>query len=267
MIYMTNGYISSEEAAGRPVTRARILWDNVLADAAFSSPSAREGFDAVNARATDTASWWWPEAGATLTMTLAAAAYIDCVAIASHTIGSAGATATVQALVAGAWQTVHPAIAPADDDVVMVLFPGVTATAVRITLSASARIGVVYAGPAMAMPQMVYASAPALALTFDTDYATNKSQTGQYLGRSVMASTRVFSATWTHLAEPWVRSDLLPFIKAARRDPFFVALRPWGYPEDVGYVWTSGDIVPQRMGVKNYMQAQVSGQAHVPPGV
>ena len=143
MIYWSGAYGATAELSATDMRHARILWDNQLADATFASADERDGFEAVNARATDTASWWWPEAGATLTMTLAAAAYIDCIGIAAHTIGGAGATITAQVQVAGSWQTVYPAITPADDEAVMILFQEVLATAVRITLSASARVGVV----------------------------------------------------------------------------------------------------------------------------
>ena len=242
---------------------ARILWDNSLADATFSSPDERDGFAASNARATDTASWWWPEAGATLTMTLAGAAYIDCIGIAAHTIGGAGATITAQVQVAGSWQTVYPAITPTDDEAIMILFQEVLATAVRITLSASARIGVVYAGRALVMPQMVYGEATPLNVTMATEYQTNQSQTGQFLGRSIVANSRPVNVTWTHLREAWVREAFLPFILAARRAPFFAALRPQTQPEDVGYIWTGSDIRPERMNLRDFMQVQISGTAHM----
>lgn len=264
MIYMTPEYML-DASSDRPIKRARILWDNVLAGATFTATSARDGFAASNARARDTASWWWPVGAGTITMTLPAAAAIDCVGIAAHTLGTDNAGATVQGLIGGVWTTLHPEIEPDDNEAIMVMFRRVTVTAVRITLDASARIGVVYAGPELVMPQMVYSAAPALNLTLATSYETNKSQTGQFLGRSIIANARPFNPTWTHLAEPWVRSDFLPFILAARRDPFFCALRPYGCPEDVGYVWTASDIVPQRMGLKNYMQVQISGEAHAGP--
>lgn len=263
MIYWSGAYEATAAISRADMRHARILWDNRLADATFASPDERDGFAAINARATDTASWWWPAAGATLTMTLAEAAYIDCIAIAAHTLGSAGASITVQAQVGGEWQAVYPTIAPADDEAVMILFQEVLATAVRITLSASARIGVVYAGLALVMPQMVYGDATPLHVTLDTEYRTNQSQTGQFLGRSIVANSRPVDVTWTHLHEAWVREALLPFILAARRAPFFAALRPKTQPEDVGYIWTGSDIKPQRMRLRDFMQVQVSGTAHM----
>lgn len=263
MIYWSGAYEATAALSATDMRHARILWDNRLANAAFASADERDGFEAVNARAADTASWWWPEAGATLTMTLSAAAYIDCIGIAAHTLGSAGATITAQVQVAGSWQTVYPSITPADDEAVMIMFQEVLATAVRITLSASARVGVVYAGRAMVMPQMVYGESTPLNVTLATEYQTNQSQTGQFLGRSIVANSRPVDVTWTHLREAWVREALLPFIFAARRAPFFAALRPQTQPEDVGYIWTSSDIKPQRMKLRDFMQVQISGTTHM----
>lgn len=264
MIYRTTEYALDALNLARQ-NNAVILWDNALAGATFTATSEREGFEAINAQATDTASWWWPAIAGTITMTLAGDTEIDGVGIAAHTLGTDGAGATVQGLISGVWTTLHPEIEPADNEAIMVMFRRVTVTAVRITLDAPARIGVVYAGPELVMPQRVYASGTPLNLVLSTSYETNKSQTGQFLGRSIIANARPFNPTWTHLTEAWVRSDFLPFILAARLDPFFAALRPDATPEDVGYIWTASDIVPQRMGVKNYMQVQISGEAHAGP--
>lgn len=266
MIYMTPEYMV-DALPSQPLNRARILWDNILEGATFTGTSERDGFEASNAKATDTNSWWWPAVAGTLTMTFAAPAVISAVGIGAHSLGTDNAGATLQGLVGGVWVTLHPEIEPDDNEAIMLMFRRVTATAIRITLDAAARIGVVYAGVELIMPQMVYTAAPPLRLVLSTAYETNKSQTGQFMGRSIIANARPFNPTWAHLAEPWVRSEFYPFILGARREPFFVALRPDGYPDDVGYVWTSGDIVPQRMGLKNFMQVQVTGEAHVGPEV
>ena len=264
MIYMTPEY-EVESLPYYPLNNARILWDNVLASATFTATSEIEGFEAANAQATDTASWWWPSVAGTLTMTLSGAASISSVGIAAHSLGGEGVGVTVQGLVGATWTTLHPEIVPDDNSAMMIMFASVTVTAVRLILDGSARIGVVYAGSEMIMPQRVYTAAPPLSMVISTEYQTNKSQTGQFMGRSIMANARPFDVSWTHLHETWVRSDFYPFILAARRDPFFVALRPAGYPDDVGYVWTSSDIVPARMGLKDFIEVQVSGTAHVEP--
>ncbi|WP_395543280.1 hypothetical protein [Neotabrizicola sp. sgz301269] len=264
MIYMTDQFRSDERVFRRPLTLSRILWDNLLLSGSFSATSEDEGFEAERAQSMDTVSWWRPAAGATLTATFTAAE-IDCVAIAAHSIGSEGVTATVQVYTGGSWVNAHDPISPETDTALMVAFRPVTATGVRVTLSGQALIGVLAAGKMLVMPQPAYSEIPALDLVRSTTFETNKSVTGQIMGRSITSTSRPFQATWAHIAEDWTRKNFLPFMLSARELPFFAALRPEGYPDDVGYVLTSRDIVPERMGIKNLMRVQVQGEAHVGP--
>jgi len=265
MIYVASQYAADAALYGYNMKHARILWDNKLAGATFTADSEREGFDAVRAQSPDTVSWWWPETAGALTMTLAAETTLDCLCIAAHSIGTEGVGVLVEGLVDAVWTTLHATIEPADDEAIMVLFRSVAVTALRITLDASARVGVVYAGPALTMPQMVYSGAPVLRLTYATEFDTNRSQTGQFMGRSIVASSRPIRVAWRHLREAWARSHLKGFIMAAKTSPFFLGIRPQGYAEDVGYVLASGDIIPQRMGIRDYVEIEVSGEAHVEP--
>lgn len=262
MIYATERYVV---AAAWPLTHSRILWDNVLAEATFSATSEQEGFEAERAQAPDTVSWWWPVVAGSLDATLPAAAEIDGIGIAAHTIGSIGATVTLSGYVDGDWVQLHDPITPPDDEPIIVAFEMAEVEAVRLTLSAPARIGVLYAGAMLEMPQPAYNSLPPLALIRSTTYETNKSQTGQFMGRSVASSSRPFEATWSHLPETWVRCQFQPFALAARTAPFFVALRPAGYPTDVGYVLTADDPAPSRMGIVDLLQVSIKGEAHVGP--
>ena len=265
MIYMTDEYQATETLFGWPMTHTRILWANVLADAVFTAGAVREGFEAVRARSADTVSWWWPTAAATLTATLPAAREIDCIAVAAHTLGSTGARLTASVRVGGTWRVVHADIAPADDEPIMLAFELVAVDAIRLAVTGPAMMGVIYAGKMLVMPQPAYNSLPPLALIRSTSYETNKSVTGQFMGRSVESTSRPFEVNWSHLKEAWVREHFAPFILAAREAPFFIALRPGRYPTDVGYALTSGDIVPERMGIKDYMQVQINAEAHAGP--
>ncbi len=264
MIYMTDEYQADETVLGWPLTHSRILWDNLLEDAAFSAGAVREGFEAPRAQSPDTVSWWWPTAAGVLTGVMPAAREIDCCAIAAHTIGSAGVSVTISARVAGIWRVVQQA-SPLDDEPMMLAFRAVTADAMRVAITGPAMVGVIYAGKLMVMPQPAYTALPPLALIRSTSYQTSKSVTGQFMGRSVESTSRPFEVNWSHLKEAWVREHFVPFILAAREAPFFIALRPGRYPTDVGYALTSGDIVPERMGVKDYMQVQINAEAHAGP--
>ncbi|VDC31428.1 hypothetical protein [Pseudogemmobacter humi] len=265
MIWMTEGYQAKAAVFSQPLTHARILWDNVLAGAVFSATSEREGFEAARAQSADTVSWWWPAVAGTLTATFAAVD-IDGIGIAAHTLGSAGVTVTAEARIGGVWTALHDPISPKDDAPIMIAFEKVTADAVRIFLSSPARVGVLCAGAMLEMPRPGYTQLPPLALMRATTYETNKSQTGQFMGRSIVSTSRPFQATWDHLPEDWMRNSFDRFARAAREVPFFVALRPARFPSDVGYVLTSQDVIPERMGMVDLMSVTIVGEAHAEPG-
>ena len=262
---MTDEYQADETVLGWPLTHSRILWDNLLEDAAFSAGAVREGFEAPRAQSPDTVSWWWPTAANALTATMPVVREIDCVGIAAHTLGSSGVQLRVEARIAGVLVTVVSTFAPQDDEPLMLAFRAVQADAIRVVVSGPTMVGVIYAGKLMVMPQPAYTALPPLALTRSSSYQTNKSVTGQFMGRSVESTSRPFEASWSHLKEAWVREQFDPFMRAAREAPFFIALRPFRYPTDVGYALTSGDITTERMGVKDYLQVQMQAEAHAGP--
>lgn len=262
MIYMTDQFRSDERVFRRPLTLSRILWDNLLLSGSFTATSEDEGFEAERAQSMDTVSWWRPAAGATLTATFTAAD-IDCVAIAAHTIGSEGVTATVQVYTGGSWVNAHDPISPETDAAIMVAFRPVTATGVRVTLSGQAIIGVLAAGKMLVTECQPTTDVLPLSLIRATEYQTNRSVTGQFMGRSMTATTRPFSVSWPFLRRSWYEANFLPFALAARENPFFLAIRPGHDASDVAYALTSDDVNPTRNGL--YLAATLNGEAHVGP--
>lgn len=265
MIYMTDEYAADAAVFGYPTTHSRILWDNVLSAATFTATSEKEGFEAERAQTPDTVSWWWPAAAGTLTATLPSPAEIDGIAIAAHTIGSSGVTVTVSGQIDGDWVQLHDPISPDDDEPIMVAFRLAEVDAVRVALSAPARIGVFYAGAMLTVAHQPTLDAPPLSLIRSTTYETNRSQTGQFMGRSEVRSSRPISVTWPFLRRSWYRDHFEPFARAARKAPFFVAIRPGYYPDDVGYVLTSEDMNPTPAGRPHDLSVTLRGEAHVGP--
>jgi len=54
----------------------------------------------------------------------------------------------------------------------------------------------------------------------------------------------------------WYRDNFDPFVVAARAAPFFFAWRNHEFPREVGFCWTTDDIRPQNMGVRNLMAVE-----------
>ena len=254
-VYFSTGYATG---AAQPMTHARILWQN-LAGTITASTEA-DGFAAANAGRIDTASWWMPTAApAWWQIDYASTKTVDAVGIAAHTL--AGIEVTISALVAAAWVDVAT-ITPADNSALLVLFEAVQADAVRISIAATARIGVVYTGAALEMPRMGYTNLGPIDLGRQVVLRSYISEGGQLLNRFIQRRGLAGQLSWANLPEDWYRANMDAFSLTAQTEPFFIATRPEGYASDCAYCWTDSVITPQRAGVRNFMNLQINVTGH-----
>ena len=91
-----------------------------------------------------------------------------------------------------------------------------------------------------------------------TEFLTNESGTGQYIGRSIIRRNHESTVSFDLMTAPWVRSTFQPFVRHARTKPYFFAWNPEKYPDEVNYVWTDEDIVVEYTGDRNRMSASWS---------
>lgn len=91
-----------------------------------------------------------------------------------------------------------------------------------------------------------------------TEFLTNESGTGQYIGRSIIRRNHESTVSFDLMTAPWVRSTFQPFVKSARSRPYFFAWNPTTYPNEVNYVWTDEDIGVEYTGDRNRMSASWS---------
>jgi len=150
--------------------------------------------------------------------------------------------------------------APADDAPLMFLDEGKQARRLRIAFTGdeAPRLLVCYAGPVLAMERPIRGGGfipPTMHR--ETVLKQNLSRGGQLLGQTFRRLGLQASTPFQHLSAAWVRSDLEPFIKAARQYPFFIAWRPATYPLEVGFMWATDDIHPSMMGLSSLMQVTI----------
>lgn len=244
----------------QPLTHARVLWQAL--PGTVSATSAAGGYPAERAAEVDTASWWQPAAApAGWIITYDAAQTVDAVGIAAHEL--AGVKVYIAALLAGVWQNLAT-LTPVDNGAILVLLPQVETTSIRVWIDVVAPIGVIYTGRALAMPVPEYTALPMLDLCRQATLTSYVSEGGQLLARFVQRQGRAGTCAWNHLPEDWYRAAFDPFARAALTEPFFLAARPEGYPEDCVYGWVDAPIVPARMGVKNFLSVSFEVQAHAP---
>lgn len=244
----------------QPLTHARVLWQALAG--AVSATSAAGGYPAERAAAVDTASWWLPAAApASWSIRYDTVQTVDAVGIAAHEL--AGAEVRIAALLAGVWQDLAT-LTPADNSAILVLLPRVETTSVRVSIDGVAPVGVIYTGRVLALPVPEYTALPMLDLCRQATLTSYVSEGGQLLARFVQRQGRAGTCAWRHLPEDWYRTAFDPFARAALTEPFFLAARPGGYPEDCVYGWVDAPIVPSRMGVKTFLSVSFEVQAHAP---
>lgn len=256
MIYFETNYVGED----RDLRYPRILWNSVTRRGTLAVSTEAEGFDGVNSLTSTEADDWKPTAmPATWTLTFDATETVNAVGINSHTIGTAGATVTVQEWTGSAWADVIAAT-PSDDTPIAFLFKARSTDRLRLNITGSTepRIAVIYVCEAIEIPQLVYGGATTpIDLARVTQYDTTISTGGRYMGRSIKYAKNENDFTVEHLTEYYVRNTLDPFIDDARVYPYFLLERPITYPTTLSYRWMDEDITPQRMGIRDFMSVNL----------
>jgi hypothetical protein len=146
---------------------------------------------------------------------------------------------------------------PTDDAPLLFRWSPQSLAAVRLKIAeggspaafaATPRAAVLYAGALLVMPRGLSGDTHApIALQRTRRMLTNRSETGQFIGRYVLSQSRSTGYQFQFLDEDFYRSEMDPFLDAASAEtPFFAAWKPQEEPADVGYCWLTSDPEPTR---------------------
>lgn len=246
-----------------PLTHARILHSRnwVVGTPSASDTAFAHYEDAPNDSLTYEK--WSPlTLPGTWTLTPSGAETINSCCIGVHDLGTKNATLTVEYESAPAvWTTIIDSAVVVDDSPIMCIFAPVTGTAFRIVVDGASApsMATVRFGTLMEMPQPVYAGHEPLLLARQTVMRSNKSGSGETLGRTVQRTALSTSIGWTHLRADWVREYWAEFQLALEPHPFFLAWRPETFPLETGYCDVEGAATPApaNMGLIDYMQVSM----------
>lgn len=245
-----------------PLTHPRILWDNIgrRDTTIVTATSEADGFEAELAVADEDYCGWKPETGAaaTLTFTMGLPEYVSALGVVGD-FATANATITFQVhQPGGSWETVG-SIAPERDGPVLCLCERRACDYVRITVEGTdpATVYVFAAGDALELPVRSYAGHTPIDLSKSITFEENRSETGALLGRSYKYAMVETTFDLRHISEEWYREHFVPFAESAILHPFFVAERPDGYPDAMGYCTVSNAIVPGRMGLRDLVEVSL----------
>lgn len=251
------------------LTHSRIGYQTYTRGATFSSVSVSSETASGPKDAPlrpDTYEYWQASTlPATWTFDLGSAKEFDYVGIAGHDVGTSKVSVLIEYSSDGVvWETFSLEVLPADDSPIMFLDSATFARYVRATFtetgggSVAPKIGVVYIGKALAMQRSIFVGHSPITMSRNTVLKAAKSRGGQFLSQNYRRSGVETEVAFRNLEGSWVRQYLDPFIRSARRFPYFFAWRPSAFPTEVGYVWTTEDIKPQNSGGGGRMQVSWS---------
>lgn len=284
---LNKDFYPAESPSGfeQPLSHTHIGHDNILESGNFFGSTEQAGFEASALENPFTYEFWKPTAfPATITAQLSESKLVNYVGIAGHNLS--GCLVEVQYSLDGGsnWENASE-FSVLEDKPLMVVFSEIFARDWRVRLtgystfptasldfaqqvfkaasvSASdtggARISVLYLGQVLAMDRPIYAGITPPNLSRRTQYRTQISEGGQWLGRSIVRNGVNVNISIQHLPAAWYRNKFDPFAIAARTKPFFVLWRPYGYADEAAFAFTSSDISPQNMGVRDYLSVSFS---------
>lgn len=244
-----------------PLSHARIGYQTICTADNVTASSEAAGFPADAAVNPFTYEGWKPDTlPATWSVDAGATVDVDYIGIAAHTFYVDRCTLSIEYSIDGSTWTTLNEQAPGDGSPIMLIFETITARYWRFTVDGLAApvIGVIFIGKALAMQRAIYGGHAPISLNRRTTIVPVRTEAGQFLGRSIVRQGNGTSFEWKNLTAGWYRQYFDPFVKYARRFPFFIAWRPDRFPDEVGYVWTTADIAPSNMGVKDLMQVSMT---------
>jgi len=248
---------------GIPLNTPVFGWSSIVpARAVIAASSAADGFPAANLANPSTAQRWVagaagsPPADAFLTITVDPefSDPIDYLAIAVHNLGTGQNTVSVESSDLGSpvvWDELVEEAIPADDEPIVFRFAPQSLAALRLRIQPSPLdepttpfVAVLYAGKLLVLPRGTHTDHIPINRATTARVLSGRSETGNFLGRFVLAEERGTTFALQHLEPAFYDQVMAPFIDAARETPFFFAWQPQKRPRDVGYCWMTNDPQP-----------------------
>lgn len=239
--------------------RPRIGYENLAVSVTGSSSAT--GFPVTAVLNPMTYERWRPTvAPANMIIDLGEVVEIDYVAM-LHSLQGATLSIYHRQGSSGEWTTIHHELLITDNTPFMTVFEPVSARYISIVINQIREINVVNVGKVLTMETCITGNHSPGALSRNTEIRPNRSEGGQFLGRSVTHKGYETSYSFDFLPAQWVRDKLDPFVVAATKRPFFIAAEVDRFPEEVLYGWCNRDIHPSYTGALDYMSVSFQVEA------
>ena len=239
-----------------PLTHARIGYKSLLTSTNITASAAVSGFPVNNCLIDQTYEFYKPDVtDSTIVVDLGTAQNVDYFGVVGRNMGNIRLESSTDNVTFSTVLDVNDGT----DVITMGLFDTVSARYFKFTFYGSGQeIVKVNLGEALAMPRPIYGGHTPITLNRKTQFKTNTSEGGQFLGRTVTRQGFNGQFNWQHIPAAWVRSYFDDFILSARTHQFFIAWRPASFSGEVGFCHTNSDITPSNMGVRDLMSIDLS---------
>lgn len=236
---------STDPAYNANNAQPMVMYRNLLAEGTVASSTLPTSAPRANAYSGSTFDYWQPaSAPDTLRATFGAAQAADGAFFAAHTLGSDGATLTVQYYDGATWQT-QATISPTNNDPFGFIWPSRSATGWGIQISgAVAQIGVAWIGPRLVIPGGVkpdYVPVWAAKRISKTDGVSRR---GHFFAQAIERQGAELAPEFMDVPMSFALTDMADFRQHySEGNPFVWASAPSIFPADAAYVWSDAEMM------------------------
>lgn len=266
-VFVSSGVVL--EVDGANGNNGVIGYDQRATSANISSTTEDASFPVTNLVNPSTISLWKgtdTDSDEYVTWTLNTAEDIDYVAIANHNFGSGAITLSVetQETDGGVWTEVSSEVLLTQNGPIVFRFDPQAVYAVRLRMQPTGvapQAAVMYVGKLLVLQRRIYVGHTPIPYGRNTRISNGRSENGNFLGRVVLGEKLTTAVSLQNLTPSWYRSNMEPFVAAAREVPFFFNWRPQDYPLETGFCWLTADAQPANQRPNGMMQVdlQMSG--------
>jgi len=238
----------------RPLNHARICYDNKVIDATVTATSEQTNFEATAVQNPFTYEFWRPNSQtASLTIAFDSSQDIDYIALGSQNLKGEitiknGSTEVITYDATGENENILFLIKERSFDSLVIEIDSTSYGELAGSL------GVVYAGKTLEMYRPFFEGFTPFLRSRTTKILSNKSESGQFLGKSIINQGYRANFEWDNLPSKWYNEHFDAFVEKALQYPFFVAWNPLRYPDDILYCEVNQDIIPTFTGTKDFLR-------------
>lgn len=251
----------------QPLTHARMAHsENWLSGATITATSTATDYDVTALDNSLTYEKWKATSSAdqNIDFDFGSTVTPDYCCIAGHDLGTQAADIRLQYDVGGGtWTNIIGLVSITSDSPIYIMFRGLTYQNWRLKVvgpTAAPTISVVKFGTALQFPRPFFSGHSPTDLNRMVSMRSNLSETGEYLGRTRQRIARPAEFSWDNLDYSWVIANWPSVQDAVEAEPFWLAWRPNGTYDGVGYFQAKEVPNPSFNGKRDLMAVSIAAQ-------